>query len=443
MLFAKNRILQLAAMLAAALLALPAAAGERVRLDVSLGTPVMLAGQTQTAYLKVGLEGFSVAGGRRAPANVAIVIDRSGSMSGEKLARAKEAAILAVDRLGPDDIVSIIAYDHDVDVIVPATYVRQRGEIHRRISAIRARGNTALFAGVARGAREVRRFADTHRVNRIVLLSDGLANVGPSSPGELAELGWSLAKEGISVTTIGLGRDYNEDLMASLARMSDGNHAFVADAADLARVFGYEFNDVLSVVAREVEVRVRFARGTRPVRVLGRPAEIYDRTVVARLNQLYSGQEKYLMIETQIPAGQAGSRIEVAEVEVRYANSIHRTTDVLGAAAVVTFSTSVAEVERARNDGVLVASVELIANETAKRVVEYRDQGRITEAERLLDNNAAFLEDNARKYKSERLQKGAARQRAARPKIADPSQWNEQRKSMRHQEQAIDMQQAF
>jgi Ca-activated chloride channel family protein len=149
------------------------------------------------------------------------------------------------------------------------------------------------------------------------------------------------------------------------------------------------------------------------------------------------------MIEVQVPAQLAGSRLEVAAVDVRYANTLDRTTDVLGAAAAVGFSDSAAEVDRSRNDGVLVASVELLANEASKRAVELRDQGRITEAEGLLDNNAAFLEDNARRYKSKRLEKGAARQRAARPKLADPYQWNAERKEMRDDQYQFDMQQAF
>ncbi len=438
-----TRVAQLAAFLVAIALSAPAAAGERVRLDVSLGTPVMLAGSTQTAYLKIGLAGFPLEGERRTPANVAIVIDRSGSMAGEKLARAKDAAIMAIDRLGPDDIVSVVAYDHNVKVIVPATRVRQRGEIYRRIAAIREGGNTALFAGVSKGAREVRRFADVNRVNRVILLSDGLANVGPSSPGDLANLGWSLAKEGISVTTLGLGYDYNEDLMVALARSSDGNHAFVENAADLARIFSYEFGDVLSVVAREVEVTIRCAPGVRPLRVLGRPAEIYGGTVVARLNQLYASQEKFLMIEVQVPAQLAGSRLEVATVDVRYANTLDHTTDVLGAAAAASFSAAMADVDRFRNDGVLVASVELIANETSKRAVELRDQGKVAEAEGLLDNNAAFLDDNARRYKSKRLEQGAKKQRAAKPKLANPYDWNAQRKEMRDDQYELDMQQAF
>ncbi|HUT77510.1 MAG TPA: hypothetical protein VM285_07480, partial [Polyangia bacterium] len=224
---------------------------------------------------------------------------------------------------------------------------------------------------------------------------------------------------------------------------SDGNHAFVENATDLARIFGYEFDDVLSVVAHEVEVTIRCAPGIRPVRVLGRPAEIYGGTVVARLNQLYARQEKFLLIEVRVPPQASGARLEVAAVDVRYANTLDRTTDVLGAAAAASFSLSAAEVDLARNDGVLVASVELLANETNKHAVELRDQGRIAEAERMLDDNAAFLEDNARRYKSKKLEERATSNRAAKPKLADPYKWNAQRKEMRDNQYETDMQQAF
>ena len=111
-------------------------------------------------------------------------------------------------------------------------------------------------------------------MNRVILLSDGQANVGPKSATELGELGMSLGKEGISVTTIGLGAGYNEDLMANLAGYSDGNHAFVENAEDLVRIFNYEFGDVLSVVAQDLVIRIQLMDGVRPMRLLGRDGEI-------------------------------------------------------------------------------------------------------------------------------------------------------------------------
>jgi Ca-activated chloride channel family protein len=263
-------ILGLAAILTG-LLATEGAWAKQVRLNLATSSSVVRADQPQRIFLKVGLDGFAIEdSATRPPVNVAIVLDKSGSMSGKKIQKAKEAAKMAVNRLRADDIVSVIAYDHSVEVLVPATKASEKHEINRCIDRLRAEGNTALFAGVSKGANEVRKFIDTRRVSRVILLSDGLANVGPSSPYELADLGVSLIKEGISVTTIGLGDGYNEDLMARLAEASDGNHAFARTANDLARIFNFEFGDLLSVVAKDVRIRVSCGSGIRPIRVLGK-----------------------------------------------------------------------------------------------------------------------------------------------------------------------------
>jgi Ca-activated chloride channel family protein len=235
-------------------------------LDVAVSHPYLSADKTQTAYLRVALTGFGLVPERwnRSPVNVAIVIDKSGSMSGEKIEKAKDAAIMAVRRLSSNDIVSVVTYDSTVNVVVPATRVSDKHNIVRMIQRIRAGGTTALFGGVSKGAREVRKFIGPERVNRIILLSDGLANVGPSSPAELGSLGASLAKEGISVTTIGLGLHYNEDLMTMLAYKSDGNHYFAEHAAELAEIFDSEFGQVLSVVAQDIDIKIQCATAFDP-----------------------------------------------------------------------------------------------------------------------------------------------------------------------------------
>lgn len=428
---------------ATALLVSGAATADRIKLDVQVGTPVMLEGLSQRTYVKVGLTGFPLEMGEvRTPVNVAIVLDRSGSMSGQKMRKAKEAAIMAVDRLGSNDIVSVVAYNHTVEVLVPATKVRDRDEIYRRINSLHPTGNTALFAGVSKGSYEVRKFLDRNRVNRVILVSDGLANVGPSSPGELGSLGWSLAKEGVSVTTIGLGGDYNEDLMVELAMASDGNHAFAENAADLTRIFASEFGDVLSVVAREVQVRVRCAPGIRPIRVLGRSAEINGNEVVVNLNQIYANQEKFLLIEVEVPSGRSGTSLSLATVDVNYANTVSQTTDMLGSSIEISFSDSTASVERYRNASVMVASIELIANENNKNAVALRDQGRVEDALRALEDNAMYLERQANKYKSPKLEKSAGMNREAKSNMA-PSRWKKQRKAMRDEQFMLDMQQAW
>ena len=154
-----------------------------VQLLASLGHPVLGAGLAQTTFLRVALKGERRSTARRASINVAIAIDQSGSMAGERLDKAKEAATMLVDRLTPQDYVSVVAYSDTVQVLVAAAPASDRDQIKQRIRDLRPLGATALFAGVSKGAHEVQKFLDRNRVNRVVLLSDGMANVGPSSPG--------------------------------------------------------------------------------------------------------------------------------------------------------------------------------------------------------------------------------------------------------------------
>ncbi len=162
---------------------------QAVKLDVALARPTMVICTQPKCenHLRIALEGFPLPDpAKRSPVNVAIVIDRSGSMLGDKIQNARRAAIQAIDRLRDDDIVSVVAYDTGVEVLVPATRASDREEIKRRIETIKADGNTALFAGVSKGAAEVRKFRDDKYVNRVILLSDGLANIGPASPSNSA-----------------------------------------------------------------------------------------------------------------------------------------------------------------------------------------------------------------------------------------------------------------
>ena len=144
-------------------------------------------------------------------------------------------------------------------------------------------------------------------MNRVVLISDGLANVGPSSPAEVGELGRQLAGKGISVTTIGLGLDYNEDLMQRLAAASDGNHAFVESPRQLADIFDKEFGDALSIAAQDVTIIIECRAGFKPTRVLGREADISGSTIKLKLNQLQADNERYVVIEMETPVGSARS----------------------------------------------------------------------------------------------------------------------------------------
>ena len=388
---------------------------QTLTLDAAPGFSVLKAGEKQQAWMRVGLKGFHLKReGARAPINVAIVLDRSGSMQGEKIQRAREAAIGALDLLGANDIVSIIAYDSDVNVLMPATKLTDKEQVANIIRAIQPGGNTALFGGVSKGAAEVRKFMDDKHVNRIILLSDGLANVGPSSPGELGDLGTSMKKENISVSTLGLGLGYNEDLMVALAGKSGGNHQFIENASELAGIFRREFDDVLSVVAQSVDVKIDIPEGIRPVRVLGNAADINGQSVITRLSQVYSDQQKYVVVEVEVPADLAHAAVDasgaeiaklshLATVSVSYVNMMSERTETLSSEVSVSFSSSDEKVKSSVNNAVMADVVALVASEQNKLATEFLDRGDLERCRRSLEENAVFLNNNADMYKAPAL----------------------------------------
>ena len=403
-----------------------------ITVDVDVGEPIMIADQDGTAYVKIALTGFALpADAKRTPINLALVLDRSSSMSGDKFAKAKEAALMVVDRLADDDIISIISYDSTVEVLVPATKAQERDYIRQRIRALSPRGSTALFAGVSRGIEEVQKFLDQKRVNRVILLSDGQANIGPSSPNELGRLGAAAGKLGISITTIGLGLGYNEDLMTQIALQSDGNHAFAESAGQLVAIFNHELGDVLSVVAQDVTIEVEFTDGVKPLRSLYRGSEIHGNKVVLALNQLYAKQEKFFLLEVAVPATKAGHVRKLAALDLRYANMqakgrrAHARRELS-----VGFSGSRKTVAAGQNREVMIAAVEAVATEANRQALALRDQGKINEAEKILKGNAYYLKNEGKRLKSPRLKKYGADNFDDAANL-DDANWNKQRKSMR------------
>lgn len=422
---------------------LAAEAASGVRLGVGLVNPVVLAGSRQRSYLRVSLTGYAPeTAARRPPANVAIVLDRSGSMQGQKIAQAREAALVALDMLDERDVLSVVTYDDTVSVLVPATRVQDRRSIANAIRRIEPGGRTALFAGVSRGASELRKYLHEERVNRVILLSDGLANVGPDSPGALGELGASLRKEGMAVTTIGLGLGYNEDLMVRLAASSDGNHAFVESTEDLVRIFAAEFRDILNVVAREITVEIRCRASVVPLRVLGRDAEVVGQNVTLDLSQLYGNQEKYLLLEVDLPAGRAGVTLPVADVEVRYGDLVSRSASVARGSVSVSYSDSQGTVDSRADRAALVDVVRQVAAETTEKAVKLRDEGRVDEAKDLFQSNADYLLSSAKTLDAPALKaQGGASSRAA--ENLDDESWNVERKKTRSEQYGIQNQQSY
>ena len=377
----------------------PARADKPINLEARFAQAVMKGGEKQRNYLRIGLNGCERKPTERTPVNVAFVIDRSGSMQGARIVQAREAAAAAIRRLDKNDIASVVIFDNQIDVLVQAQPVDDHAAFIDRIRQVSARGSTAIHGGVIEGAQQVRHNLDQRRLNRVVLLSDGQANVGPRRPEDFAKLGRELLQQGISVSTIGLGLQYNEDLMLQLARASDGNHTFVGETTDLIQVFNKEFDDVLASCAQTVSIDVELKPGVRVVRALSRDGKIEGQTAQFQLNQVYAATEHYVLMEVEIDqdagGGAADGDVDLGRVRVSYTAAQDGARQTIESPVRARFSESQTEVAASRNNAVIESVVEQSVRARTAAAIALGDQGRHGEAQALFRQNVQEIEAQA------------------------------------------------
>jgi len=200
--------------------------------------------------------------------NLGLVIDRSGSMGGKKIEYARQAASYAIEQLLPSDRVSITIYDDQIETLVPSTLATHKSHLLQQIKKISARNSTALHAGWVQGGIQVSQHLNPEHLNRVILLSDGLANVGETNPDVIASDVNGLTKRGVSTTTMGIGDDYNEDLLEAMARSGDGNYYYIQSPEQLPSIFQQELLGLMATVGTNVTLGIEPQAGVELVEVL-------------------------------------------------------------------------------------------------------------------------------------------------------------------------------
>jgi len=251
--------------------------------------------------------------------NISLVIDRSGSMAGGSLKQAIKAAQGVVDRLVPADRLSVVIYDDAVETILAPQLLTDKAAIRGQIGKIRAGGCTNLIGGWQQGAEHVAKHHHAEHVNRVLLLTDGQANVGLTDPKGIQEAVRAKAAAGVATTTLGFGSGFNEDLLMGMASVGKGNFYFVQSPEDAEGVFEIELEGLASVVAQNLQVTLRPASGVKVVSVLNQYRTTEDKgELQIAIGDLYGGEDKQLGLEVEVDALPASGSFAVGTLHFSF-----------------------------------------------------------------------------------------------------------------------------
>ncbi len=356
-------------------------------LDLRLGNS-RLPAEGGEAWLQIGLQARSTAQETVAPLNLALVIDCSGSMAdADKMPYLKQALRLFLQSLKPDDRVAVVAYATTARVVLPSRPAGDREWLEATIQELEPAGSTNLYDGLMLGFREVDRGFDVRRNNRVILLTDGIANVGTTEPGEIARGAEAYNAKGIYLSTIGLGRDFQDSLLIRLATQGKGGYHFIDSAAEMDKVFRQEVAGLVQKAAGDVSVMLQPAAGVRVLSLTGYEGEPPAGPVQVRLRDMGTGDSQVVLVRLDVAPGARGAR-ELAAVQVSYTDLFAQRAGNLSGQAVADAGVAGAVTDDAGTTGSYdpLCDVEVLRNVTIQRSAEgLKEIARLYQAQRYQD----------------------------------------------------------
>ena len=237
------------------------------------------------------------------PVDLVVVLDRSGSMGGRKIDDARMAVIQLMEQLSPEDRMAVLTYSNHVKTLSPLVWMNtaNRERLSARVQNIRSGGGTNLGSGLERGIATLRLPDAGARQRKLILISDGLANQGITDPYTLGAMAAGATEHHLAVSTVGVGYDFNEILMTTIADHGSGNYYFLEDPRTIAAVFNKEFETARSVVANGLEIRIPLEDGIQLVDAGGFPIVHKENVAIIRPGEILSNQQRKLFLTFQLP----------------------------------------------------------------------------------------------------------------------------------------------
>jgi Ca-activated chloride channel family protein len=283
----------------------------------------------------------------------------------DKMPFLQQSLMVFLGSLQPEDRVALITYSDEAHLLWPSSPVGDGRWVRGTIESLRPGGSTNLHAGLMLGLAEVDQYFDIRRNNRVVLLTDGIANQGVTDSYEIAREALAFNQRGIYLSTIGLGLDFNDELLATLAQQGRGAYHFVDSALEMDKVFRQEVEGLVERAANDVRVALRTMPGVRLVSITGYEGTPPQSGAEVNLQDMGSGNSQVLMVRLQVDPGLPGSR-SLAEVTLRYKDAfaqraLETSATVVAQAAELFGYDPLADVEVQRNATIVRSAEALIA----------------------------------------------------------------------------------
>lgn len=287
-------------------------AGQAVAMDTRWGNWEISRSQRE-AVLQIGFTTAEV--NERTdlrPLNLVLVIDKSGSMAeSDKMSRVKDSLRTMIGKLRTDDIISIVAFDTTAEVLFPARAIGDGYALRRAIDCLEPHGSTNLHGGLMLGYAEAKRHFRSGATNRVILLTDGIANEGVVDPGRIAAQSSRFNDQGIDLSTIGVGLDLNNDLLRTLARSGRGLYHFISDYKDIDKVFVNEVQSLISSVATKVSIRIEYGQGLQLEKIYGYEPRYGNGNVFITMDDMNNGLTQVVMAKFRADSVKAAIPLKV------------------------------------------------------------------------------------------------------------------------------------
>lgn len=389
-------------------------------ISLKLDRTAVAGGRVEERFLQFEITMPDLGEVERRPLDLSVVIDNSGSMSGDRIDAARQAAHHLVDQLHPEDRFSLLTFDSSVDVLLDGVTGADRPGLHRAVDRIMPAGGTNLYAGLSAGVSAVQ---GDGRIPRVILLSDGITNEGITSPDAIATLAADAFRRGASTSTIGLGLGFNEDLMFAVSRAGGGSFDFVNDPSQLASVFSDELQRTSALAGRGAVVDLDLGEHVEGIEVLGWASTKTASGWTISLGDLPSGATRRVVARVRVTAPR-GERLEVGTAKVRWID-MEEKTQTARATATVDITHSIAKAEASIDEEVDGQASWVYGNALARRSASAYAKGDAAAAEDMVEKSKMQLKRSASRgftkavRRTGEVERQARVQAAAAPSSAD------------------------